>query len=159
MNRFTQARLAALCATALLSTAAAQNAPSTPAQVAQNAVKIRKALLDVQQFAFGPVIRMLRGSTPFDAAAAAKSGARIRVTASMIPEVFQSDTHEFAVQTKAREGIWSNKADFDAKAKDLQDAAAALETAAKGGDRDATLTAAKAVGKACSACHDEYKDN
>ncbi len=158
MNRLVTCSLAALCSTAVLATAAAQNGPSTPQQVVQNAVKIRKALLDVQSFAFGPVVAMLRGS-PFDAAAAAKSAVRIQVTASMIPEVFQTDTHKFQVQTKAREGIWSNKADFDAKAKGLQDAAAALETAAKGGDKETTLTAAKAVGKACSACHDEYKDS
>ena len=101
---------------------------------------------------------MLRGA-PFDAAAAQKAGARIQVTAGLIPELFTLDTHTFAgTPTKAREGIWTNKSDFDAKANDLVKAAGDLEAAAKSGDEAATKKAAGAVGKACGACHDQFRD-
>jgi cytochrome c556 len=37
-------------------------------------------------------------------------------------------------------------------------AAAGLTAAAKGGDKKAVLQAAAAVGKACGACHDNFRD-
>jgi cytochrome c556 len=157
MKRIGKTGLAALCSVAALSVAVAQNAPPTPEQQAANAVKTRKGLFDVQAFAFGPVGAMLKGA-PFDAAVAQKAASRVQVTASMIPEVFQNDTRKFTVETKAREGIWTNKSDFESKAHDLQSAAEALETAAKGGDKGATLKAAGAVGKACGSCHDQFRD-
>jgi len=87
-----------------------------------------------------------------------KAAQRVEFTSGMISEVFANDTRKFQVETKAREGIWTNKSDFDAKAKDLQDRAAALEAAAKTGDKDATIKAAQAVGKACGACHDQFRE-
>lgn len=150
--------LAALCSvTALSVSMAQQGGPPSPEKQAQNAVKVRQGLFDVQSFAFGPVGGMLKGA-PFDAAVAEKAGARIGFTSSMIPDVFMFDTRKFMVMTKAREGIWTNKSDFDAKAKDLQTAAANLEMAAKTGDKGATLKAAGAVGKACGACHDQFRE-
>jgi len=157
MNRFSKIAMAALVSVGVLSVGVAQQGPPTPEQMAQNAVKTRKALFDVQAFAFGPVGGMLRGA-PFNAAAAQKAGERVEFTSSMISEVFANDTRKFQVETKAREGIWTNKSDFDAKAKDLQDAAAGLVAAAKTGDEAATKKAAGAVGKACGACHDQFRD-
>ncbi len=157
MNGKLKLGLAALCSVTALSVSVAQNAPQTPEQQAEAAVKTRKAVFDVQAFSFGPVGAMLKGA-PFDAEKAAKAAARIQVTASMIPEVFQMDTRKFMVMTKAREGIWTNKSDFDAKAKDLQNAAEQLEMTAKGGDKGATLKAAGAVGKACGSCHDQFRE-
>ena len=147
----------AACSIAALSVGVAQQGPQTPEQQAEQAVKVRKGLFDVQAFAFGPVGAMLKGA-PFDAEKAGTAAARIQMTSSMIPDVFGMDTRKFMVQTKAREGIWTNKADFDAKAKDLQNAAANLEMAAKSGDKGATLKAAGAVGKACGSCHDQFRE-
>jgi cytochrome c556 len=149
--------LALLCSVAAFSVAMAQNPPPTPEQQAENATKTRQGLFDVQAFSFAPVGAMLKGA-PFDAAVAQKAAQRIQFTSSMIPDVFQNDTRKFQVKTKAREGIWTNKSDFEAKAHDLTTAAEALETAAKGGDKGATLKAAGAVGKACGACHDQFRE-
>ena len=156
MNRFSKLGLAAICSAAVLC-ASAQNGPPTPEQQAQQIVKVRQGLFDVQAYSFGPVGAMLKGA-PFNAQAAETAARRIQMTSSIIPEVFQTDTHKFQVKTKAREGIWTNKADFDMKAKNLQNAAEALETAAKSGDKSATLKAAGQVGKACGSCHDEYRE-
>jgi len=148
----------AACSVAVLSVAIAQQGgPPTPEQQAQNAVKVRKGLFDVQNFAFGKAAAMLRGA-PFDAQVVQTAAARVQMTSSMIPDVFQTDTRKFMVETKAREGIWTNKADFDAKAKDLQNAAANLEMVAKSGDEAATKKAIAATGKACGSCHDQFKD-
>ena len=157
MKGFTLVGVAAVGSLILASTAMAQGAPPTPEQRAQAVVKQRQGLFEVQAFVFGPVGGMLRGA-PFNAAAAEKAGARLEVTGSIIPEVFATDTHAVAgLTTKAREGIWTNKSDFDAKANDLVKAAADLEAAAKSGDEAATKKAAGAVGKACGACHDNFR--
>ena len=161
MNGFTRIGLglAAVGSLIVASAAMGQGAgPPTPEQKAQTAVKTRQGLFDVQAFVFGPVGGMLRGA-PFDAAVVQKAAERLQVTGSMIPEVFATDTHAMTgLTTKAREGIWTNKSDFDAKANDFVKAAADLEAAAKTGDKGATLKAAGAVGKACGACHDQFRD-
>lgn len=166
MNGITRIGVAAVGSLILASAAMAQGAPAgggapapTPEQKAQATVLTRQGLFKVQSFAFGPVGGMLRGA-PFDAAAATKAAQRVQVTAAMIPEVFKDDTHTFStIKTRAREGIWTNKSDFDSKANDLVKAAADLEAAAKSGDKDKTLAAARAVGKGCSGCHDQFRDN
>ena len=157
MRRIVMFGLAGVCALGTLSTVMAEDAPPTPEQQAQRAVDLRQGLFKVQAYAFAPTGAMLKGA-PFDAAVVAKAAGRIVSTSGMISEVFQTDTHSFQLKTKARDSIWTNKADFDTKATDLITAATALETAAKSGDKGTTLKAAAAVGKACGACHDQYRD-
>jgi cytochrome c556 len=160
MNGFTRIGLAAVGSMIVASAAMAQGAPAppTPEQKATATVLTRQGLFKVQAFVFGPVGGMLRGA-PFDAAVVEKAAQRIEVTGGLIPEVFATDTHTFTgTPTKAREGIWTNKSDFDGKANDLVKAATDLEAAAKSGDKAATLKAAGAVGKSCGACHDQFRD-
>jgi len=59
--------------------------------------------------------------------------------------------------TRAKPEIWENKADFESKMNDLKTAVAALQKTTAGGDREAIAADVGAVGKACKACHDEYK--
>jgi len=97
-------------------------------------------------------------TAPFDAALVERNSARIAVLAGMIPEMFGSDTRKFtATKTLALEGIWNSQADFKGKADALMKAANDLNAAAKTGNKDATLKAAGDVGKACGACHDDYR--
>jgi cytochrome c556 len=159
MNGFAKLGLVAACALASVSTVIAQDAgPPTPEQLAEQATLTRQGLLKVVGWQFGPVGGMLRNKVPFDAAVVQKSAGHVKVLAGMLPDAFQSDTHKATVKTKAKENIWTNQADFASKADDLQKAAAALEDAAKGGDKAATMKAAAAVGKACGACHDNYRE-
>lgn len=157
-NRTSRYVLAAIAVAAPFAVGVAQmGGPPSPQQQAEKAVKVRQGLFEVQAFAFGPIGGMLKDA-PFDAALVAKEAPRLQFTSSMIPEVFQLDTRQFQVTTKAKPGIWADKADFIQKAKDLQTAADTLAAAAKGGDKAAILQAAGAVGKACGACHDKYRD-
>ncbi len=156
MNCLSKLGLAACCSLSLAAVGAVQAAPMSPQKQAAQAVKLRKALFDVQAFAFGPMGGMLRGG-PFDAAAAQTAGERIEMTSSMIPEVFKYDTRKFSIPTKARKGIWTNLQDFDQKAQNLHDAAVNLVAAAKTGNQQQTMQAAVQVGKACGKCHDEYR--
>jgi cytochrome c556 len=159
MNGITRMGVAAVGSLIVASAAMAQGAPpQTPEQQAAAAILTRQGLFKVQGFVFGPVGGMLRGGK-FDAAVAEKAAERLQVTGGLIPDLFAKDTHTFTgTPTKAREGIWTNKSDFDAKANDLVKAAADMEAAAKSGDEAATKKAAAGVGKACGACHDQFRD-
>ena len=105
----------------------------------------RQGLFKVQAFVFGPVGGMLRGA-PFDAAVAEKAGAARAGHGGHDPgRVRQRHAYlHGTIKTKAREGIWTNKSDFDSKANDLVKAAADLEAAAKTGDKDATIEGGRA---------------
>lgn len=138
--------------------AIAQNAPATPEEQATKAVHLRKANFDLIEWNFTPIGAMLKNQKPFDAALVAKNSARIETLASMIPELFEFDTRKFSVETRAREAAWSSAADFKTKSDELSKAVAALTTAAKGGDKKAFQQAAGAVGKACGACHDNFRE-
>lgn len=157
MNRFSAVILAALPALlAMPSSYAQERGAQSPEERAESAVEQRKAVFQVQLFSMRPVRGMLRGS-PFDAGVAQKTAQRLHMTAGLIPEVFALDTRAFKVQTKARENIWTEKAEFDARVKELLDAATSLETAAKAGNKDAALKAVGAVGKSCDDCHDKFR--
>jgi cytochrome c556 len=148
----------AFCALATVSTTFAQDAPPSPEEQAQQAVDLRQSVFRLIGYSWGPMAGMIKNKVPFDAAVAQKTASRLETLAPMISEVFQTDTRKFTLKTKAREGIWTNNADFKAKNEDLVKAATALDAAAKGGDKKATLQAAIAVGKACGACHDSFRD-
>ncbi|MGH8261683.1 MAG: c-type cytochrome [Steroidobacteraceae bacterium] len=156
MNRVSKFGLAALCSVAAISVGMAQSKPSE--QQAQNAVKVRKALFDVQNFAFSPVMAMLKRQEPFNAQDVVTAAKRVEMTASIIPEVFKVDTRNSSVSTKARDGIWTNMADFKQKAANLETAAQNLQQAAMSGDQGATMRAAGMTGKACGSCHDEFRN-
>lgn len=156
MNCISKLGWAALCSVAVVSVGIAQSGPVGPQAQAAAAVKLRKAVFDVQSAAFAPMGAFLKGA-PFDAAAAVTAAQRVEMTSSMIPDVFKFDTRNAKVVTKARDAIWTNMSDFTQKAHDLHEAAVNLEAAAKSGDAAMTKQAAMAVGKACGSCHDEFR--
>jgi cytochrome c556 len=57
----------------------------------------------------------------------------------------------------AKPEIWSNLADFQKKLEAMQLEIAKMGDAAMGGDRAAIGEQVAATGKACKACHDDYK--
>ena len=158
MKRFVKSTsLLALCALAPAAAVLAQEA-QTPEQQADAAVLTRQGLLKVMSMYMAPVGGMLKNKVPFDAAVVTKSATNIAALGTMLPDVFVTDTHgKSTVKTKAQDGIWTEQADFKAKADDLVKAATAVQAAAKGGDKEATLKAAGAMGKTCGACHDKYR--
>lgn len=60
--------------------------------------------------------------------------------------------------TKALPAIWENKADFDAKMKNALEASKVVLAAAQSGDDAAFEEARKALGDACFACHQTYRE-
>lgn len=68
-------------------------------------------------------------------------------------ELFPAGSHSVG----ARDDIWKNWEDFEAKADQFSEAASELAVAAASGDAGATLGAAKALGAACKSCHESYR--
>ena len=65
---------------------------------------------------------------------------------------------ESGADTDAKADIWTNRADFDAKMKDLVDRSATLATVAKTGDFARSKAAFFDTANTCKACHDKYKN-
>jgi cytochrome c556 len=148
-----------LVALGALATVTAVQAQEASADEAQKAVETRQAVFKVINYNSEQFFQMMKNKAPFDANVVQKAAGRIETLAPMIPDTFAADTRKAGgLKTRAREGIWTNLADYKSKSDDLAKAAAALTAAAKTGDRGATMKAAGAVGKACSACHDDYRD-
>lgn len=137
--------------------AAAPAATASADDAAASAVDLRQGSMKLLAFSNGPVGGMLRGTAPFDAAVVKTAADRVATIGVMLPGVFALDTTSSGVESRSLDTVWTNKADFDAKAQALTTAAQALSAAAETGDQTATLAAAGAVGQACGSCHDDYR--
>lgn len=60
-------------------------------------------------------------------------------------------------ESRASPAIWTNKADFDAKAKSFGDSSARLAELAKAGDSAGFAAQAKVVAGGCNSCHARYR--
>ncbi|ODN69720.1 cytochrome c [Methylobrevis pamukkalensis] len=112
--------LAALCA-GLLATVAA-SAQGNPVEERE---KLMKAISTEMKAAGG----MVQGKTAYDPAAAAAAATSVSGKAAMIPDLFAPGTEG----GDALPAVWEKKAEFDAIAKKLADAAGAAATAAPQG--------------------------
>ena len=121
----------------------------------EDAIKYRKAAFTVMARHFGIVAGMANGKIPFDAKAVADN-AEIATMVSKLPYagfVEGSDKGD----TKAEPKIWTEMDKFRAAASKMQDEMVKLNVAAKGGNIDAIKAAVGDTGKACKACHDNYR--
>ena len=121
----------------------------------EDAIKYRKNALFVMAQHFGRVAGMANGKIPFDAKAAADN-AEIATMMSKLPYAgFIEGTDKG--DTKAEPKIWAEKDKFNAAASKMQEEMAKLNVAAKGGNIDTIKAAVGETGKACKACHDNYR--
>jgi cytochrome c556 len=86
----------------------------------------------------------------------ADSAAALAEWAGIIPTLFPPGTDK-GHDTKALPKIWTDMAGFTKAASNYEDAAKALQAAAKAGDAKAFAAAFKQTGKACGACHKAYR--
>lgn len=104
----------------------------------------------------GPVGAMLKGEMPWNDTALQGYADDLAALGTLdIMRGFAPGSEQGT--TRAKPEIWKNLADFEGKFQDLQTAAVALQEAARQGDKKAIGMSVGAVGKACKACHDDYK--
>lgn len=132
--------------------ALAQGQPSRGEQL----LKYRKAVYQAIAWNFGPMSQMAQGKIPFDAREFDVRASRVAGLTPMLAETYSPETQGVS-GTKAKPELWSNRADFDAKMKDLVDRSATLAKVAQGGDEARSKAAFLDTAGACKACHDKYK--
>ena len=106
---------------------------------------------------FGPMVAMVKGEMPWSEDQMAASADNLAALTTLNVMRGFADGSDKGT-TRAKPEIWENKPDFEAKMDDLKKAVGALQVVAnQGTDRKAIAAQVAATGKACKACHDEYK--
>ena len=122
----------------------------------EDAIKYRQSALFLLGQHFGPIAAMAQSKIPFDKDAAARNAA-LAETFSRLPwDRFGPGTDQG--NTKAKREVWTKQDDFKAKADKMQAEVAKLAQVSKSGDFDALKAQVGETGKACKACHDEYRN-
>jgi cytochrome c556 len=94
---------------------------------------------------------------PVDVATAKVQAARIASLSRQADNWFRAGTGPDKGKTGAKAEIWKTPQDFATKLAGWQQAAAAIDAAAKSGDAARIQTAFGDLGKSCKACHDDYR--
>lgn len=123
---------------------------------AEQLLKYRKAVYQAIVWNFAPMSQMAQGKIPFDAKEFELRAGRVAALTPMLAESYAPESREVA-GSKAKPELWTQRADFDAKLKDLVDRSGTLATVARGGDAALTKQAFLDTAGACKACHDKYK--
>ena len=98
---------------------------------------------------------MAQGKKPYNRDEASRSADLVAALADYPQGHFAEGTDKGG-DTKARAEIWQKRSDFDAKMKTMIDEAKKLPSAARA-DVASLKTAVGNTGKACKACHDDYR--
>jgi cytochrome c556 len=122
------------------------------AMAQDDVIKAREALMKDNGAQATIAGQMLKGETPFDAAAAKAAMEKLAANAAATPALFPQGSEG----GDALPAIWENWADFEAKAMALKTAAEAAAAAADQG-LEAFGPAFGAVGQSCGACHQAYR--
>ena len=104
---------------------------------------------------YGVVLKMVKGETPFDKAAADAALKALADDVAKIPTVFTTNPKEDVKDATfgSSQKIWQNKADFDAKVPAVTKAIAD----AKFTDVATLKVAYDAIQEKCTGCHDTYR--
>jgi cytochrome c556 len=145
----------ALSASFLIAGAAQAQAAQSQAE---KTLKYRKSLYQVVAYNFGPMGAMAQGKAPYDAAEFTRRAERVAMIAPLLSESFSADTKGLP-NSELKPEMWANRADFDAKLKDMVDRSATLATVAKSGDFARSKAAFFDAANTCKACHDKYKND
>ena len=149
MNRLVVTVIAAGAALTSLSAAAQFQKP-------EDAIKYRQSALTVMANHLGRVGAMAQGKAPFDAKAAADNAA-IVVTMSKLPWVAFAEGTDKGMPTRAKPDIWKEQAKFKDLQTKMMAEAEKFDAAAKTGSLDNIKAAIGDLGKACKACHDDFR--
>jgi cytochrome c556 len=145
-----------LVATAATLTALVSLPAAAQFQKPEDAIKYRQSALTVMANHLGRIGAMAKGTVPFDAGAAT-ANAQIVVTMSKLPWVAFAEGTDKGMPTRAKPEIWKEQAKFKDLQGKMQGEAEKLEAAAKSGNLEAVNTAVGDIGKACKACHDDFR--
>jgi cytochrome c556 len=79
----------------------------------------------------------------------------LQALTSDIPALFPKDS-DFG-DTKAKDGVWSNRAEFEKAAKNAKARVAAFAKAIQGDNQQAIVASYKEMGEGCKNCHKDFR--
>jgi cytochrome c556 len=123
----------------------------------EDAIKYRQSVMTVMGTHFGRIGAVVQGKAPYDPKTTTDN-ANIVMTMSRLPFTAFVDGSDKGGNTKAKPEIWKEMDKFQAAGKDMQEQVIKLDAAAKSGNLEAIKTAFGDTGKACKACHDNYRE-
>lgn len=145
--------IACACAAILVTAAAAQRVPAPPAYTVQT----RQHNYKQMAAAMKGINEQLRSSSP----SLAEIRPRTALIATYAVQLLRWFPHgtgpETGLRMRALPNVWSDRATFTQRGAALLVAARRLDQAAQGGDLAAVRAAVPEVGRACSACHDDFR--
>ena len=118
-------------------------------------VKQRQSAMTLIGKYFGPLGGMAQGRTPFDAKLVLRNANYLNALAQMPWDGFDPGTKD--VKSAARPEVWTDAGKFKESAERHQSEVGKLQSTAQGGDEGAIKAQIGAVGKACGACHDNFR--
>ena len=116
-------------------------------------VKQRQAAMTLIGKYFGPLGAMASGKAPYNAEVAARNAGFLDALSQMPWDGFHPNTKD--EKTRALPAIYENEAKFKEAQDRLRSAVGKLVPAAK--SEDSFKQAAGEVGKACGACHNDFR--
>lgn len=121
----------------------------------EDAIKYRQSALFVMGQHFGRIGAVVKGERPFNKEVVAKNAAIAEQMSSLHWEAFSPGTDKG--NTRARPEIWTDAAKFKSAAEKMEQEMHKLAAAAKGGDMTSIKAQFGETGKACKACHDDFR--
>lgn len=118
-------------------------------------VKQRQAVMTLQGKYLGPLVGIAQGKVPYDAAAVQRNAGFLDNLSRMPWDGFDPSTR--GEKSRALPAIYDNNAKFKEYAVRLENETSKLVSLSKGGDEGAVKAQIGAVGKACGACHDDFR--
>lgn len=115
----------------------------------------RSAIMESIAYKVAQARGMAQGEIPVDEAAFQKHARDVAALAGMIVEGFIPNSA--VAGSAALPDIWTNMADFQQKAADLQNAAQSLADATAANGFEAAKGMVQAVGQTCGGCHRPYR--
>lgn len=121
----------------------------------EDSIKYRKAAFVLLGYNFGSLSAMAQEKVPYNKDAAIKHADAAAAVSRMPYDHFGPGTDKG--DTKAKPEIWANMDKFKDLAAKMQEQTTKLASVAKSGDLAALKAQVGETGKACKACHDDYR--
>ena len=118
-------------------------------------VKQRQAVMTLQGKYLGPLVAIAQGKVPYNAAAVQRNAGFLDNLSRMPWDGFDPSTR--GEKSRALPAIYENNAKFKEYAARLENETSKLVSLTHGGDEAAVKAQIGAVGKACGACHDDFR--
>jgi cytochrome c556 len=137
---------------------AAPVAQALDQEQAEKVNEVRQAVMTVNGWSIAPMSAMAKGQIPYDSDEFQTRAGRIAAMLDMAPDAFRIDTRDAVLDTESLDKIWEDFDKFRRLAEEAKDKAIVAREAAANGGFDEATTAFVELGKACKACHDDFRE-